>query len=234
MSAKQADEVTKKASVQETADTQAPISIMTAENSYIADRMKSQPKSFEDLETAPRMDVEGIHRLSLPEFFESLSYDCTRGVSCPHHKWSKKKVMFGLEKSIMQWDQNHFGKYIFRWLSKKKQALDRSLDVMGWSLVNRSFGDFKNAPRTLFTINGGVENGDAILGFMHCEKGKHIRKNPSVVSQDRVKSEATKHETDKNFYKAKLDSESADPDFAPSGALIEDRDFDKHGNLINK
>ena len=201
-----------------------PLTIMTEHDAYISERMKDQPQVLDEIEVTMKEEKLGIHRLSLPDFFEPFSYDCTIGVSCSHHSWIKKKVLYNLDKEMDRWEQTKRGKYVFRWLNKNKRALDFSINVRGWYLVNRSF--FKDSPKILFSINGGVENGDSILGFMPVQKALAIRNKPSQESQDRVLSEEKKHEGHPAFYKAKLDSEKTEgDDFAPSGALQEDRDF---------
>lgn len=201
-----------------------PITIMTEGDAYITERMKSQPQTLEDIVYTPREERVGIHRLSLPEFFEQYSYDCTMGQSCGCHGWVKNEVSYGLQMKMDRWEQSKRGKYIFRWLSKNKRALDLSLNVKDWLLVNRNY--FPEAPKILFSINGGVENGDAILGFMPVEKALFLRNKPIKDSQDRVTSEARKHENNPNFYKAKLDPEKRDgDDFAPADARQEGRDF---------
>lgn len=202
----------------------APLTIMTENDAYIAERMKAQPKNLTDIETAPREEKTGIHRLSLPDYFEQYSYDCTMGQSCSHHGWVKRDVMYGLEVKMTRWEQSKRGKYIFRWLSKNKRALDQSLNIKDWVLVNRNF--FPDAPKVLFSVNGGIENGDAILGFMYAQKALMHREEPSKKSLDHVNSEEKKHENHPNFYKAKLDPERHDgDDFAPSDAFQEGRDF---------
>lgn len=200
-----------------------PMTIMSPEDAYIAERMKEQPSELAEIEVVPQDEVKGTHRLSLPDFFEEFSHDCTRGQSCQHHGWVKTKVVYGLDKEMDRWIQGKHGKYIFRWLNKNKRALDNSINVRGWFLVNRSY--FNEAPRILFSVNGGVENGDSILGFMPVSKAIAMREKPSKDSQDRVRSESNRHENNPHFYKAKLDSENAAPDYAPEDALIEGRDF---------
>lgn len=201
-----------------------PITIMTENDSYISERIKSQPSELPEVEVTTREEKHGIHRLSLPDYFEPFSFDCTMGVSCSHHGWVKEKVTYGLNMEMDRWKQTKNGKYIFRWLSKLKRALDQSINVRGWYLVNRTA--FGEAPKILFSANGGVENGDAILGFMSIQKALAIRETPAQVSKDRVNSEESKHEGHPNFYKAKLDSERTDgDDFAPADAKQEGRDF---------
>ncbi len=201
-----------------------PITIMSEHDAYISERMKDQPQELEDLEVITKEERLGIHRLSLPEHFEHLSYDCTIGTSCKFHAWLKKKVMYGLDKEMDRWVQTKHGKYIFRWLNKNKRALDQSINVKGWYLVNRTF--FKDAPKILFSVNGGVEMGDSILGFMPVKKALSIRTKPSADSLERVNSEETKHKDHPAFYTPKLSPEVVDgDDFAPADALQEGRDF---------
>lgn len=201
-----------------------PLTIMTEHDAYISERMKDQPQVLNDIELITKDERLGIHRLSLPDYFEPFSYDCTIGISCSHHGWVKRKVTYNIDKEMDRWEQTKHGKYVFRWLNKNKRALDFSINVRGWYLVNRLF--FKDAAKLLFSINGGVENGDSILGFMPVQKALVIRNKPSEESQNRVNSEEKKHEGHPAFYKPKLSSEEEDgDDFAPSDALQEGRDF---------
>lgn len=201
-----------------------PVQIMTEKDSYISARIKAQPKSLDDLEVTTREEKLGIHRLSLPDFFEAYSYDCTRGISCEVHGWTKRKVSYGLNMEMDRWEQSKHGKYIFRWLNSNPKALDPNIDVSGWAIVNETL--FPDCPRIHFSVSGGVRNGDSILGVMPVAKALAMRAKPSQSSIDRVKSESEKHENHPNFYKAKLDSERFDgDDFAPADAVQEGRDF---------
>ena len=205
---------------------QRPFTIMTEKDAMISERMKSQPKTLKEIETEVVMveDKEGIHRLSLPEFFEVFSYDCTRGIGCPHHAWKKEEIHYGLELKMARWNQGKRGKYIFRWLNSNPRALDHNINVRGWYLVNKTF--FPEAPKILFGVNGGVANGDSILAFMSVSKALSLREKPSKDSLNHVDSVENKHENHPNFYKAKLDSEKTDgDDFAPADARQEGRDF---------
>lgn len=201
-----------------------PITIMSENDAYIAERIKSQPQDIAQVEAKTKEENFGVHRLSLPEYFEPFSYDCTAGVSCKHHGWVTEKVSYGIGMEMDRHKQTKHGKFVFRWLSKVKRALDSSINVRGWYIVNTSY--FPEAPRILFSSNGGVENGDSILGFMSVKKAIEIREKPSIDSINRVKSEEKKHEGNPNFYKAKLDSERIDgDDFAPNDARQLGRDF---------
>ena len=205
-------------------DSVRPITIMSQQDAYISERMKEQPQNLADIEVTTKEEKFGIHRLSLPEYFEHLSYDCTIGQSCKYHGWKLTKVVYGLDKEMDRWVQTKHGKYIFRWLNKDKRALDQSLNVKGWYLANRSF--FSDAPRILFSVNGGVELGDSILGFMSVKKALDLRTKPSRESIERVKSEDKRHEGNSHFYKPKLSPERVEgDDFAPADALQEGRDF---------
>jgi len=218
------DQKDEKVEVQKLPEEVRPFTIMTENDAYISERMKEQPKNLSEVEVIDREEKLGIHRLSLPDFFEPFSYDCTVGVSCSHHGWVKEKVSIGLDKSMDRWTQSKHGKYVFRWLSKVKRALDYSINVRGWFLVNRSY--FEDAPKILFGVNGGLENGDSILGFMPVKKAIYIREKPGKDSLDRVRSEESKHEGHPNFYKARPDSESVEgDDSAPLDAVQEGRDF---------
>lgn len=210
--------------VEQPLDTTRPITIMSEHDAYISERIKSQPKELADIDVATGQEKLGIHRLSLPEYFEQLSYDCTIGVSCKFHGWYCRKVIYNLDKEMDRWEQKKHGKYVFRWLSKNKRALDHSINIYGWYIVSRIH--FKEAPNILFSVNGGIENGDSILGFMPVKKALSIRTKPSKDSLERVHSEAKKHEGNPAFYKASLSPEVVEgDDFQPSGALQEGRDF---------
>lgn len=201
-----------------------PLTIMTESDAYISERIKGQPQSLSEIELVTKEERLGIHRLSLPDYFEPFSYDCTIGLSCKCHGWIEKKVMYGLDKEMIRWEQSKRGKYVFRWLNKVKRALDFSINVRGWYVVSKGY--FHDAPKILFSVNGGVENGDSILGFMPVSKALAIRNKPNQESDNRVKSEEKKHEGHPAFYEAKLSPERAEgDDFAPSDALQEDRDF---------
>jgi len=161
-----------------------PTVIMSELDSVIYDRIRSQPKDIDSLRLEiPRLDSSGLHRLSLPDYFEKFSYDCTRGDVCSFHKRGK-------EGHIL----NH-GKYVFRWLFKEKRSIDTHLNVNGWYLVNRS-GSFGSVPREFFEVSGGVEQGDAILAFMPVAKAMRIREFPSIRSQELLKGRISRSKKD--------------------------------------
>ena len=213
-----------------------PFTIMSQEDAYIAERMKSQPKSLEDIRVE-LTEQKDFHRLSLPEYFEQFSYDCTweSKPACKVHRWGAHEKVLGRNKSIQVWEQGFHGEYVFRWLNKKVQALDHAINVRGWLLVNSNY--FPEAPNLLFTVNGGVQNGDSILAFMPVKRAIQIREKPSKDSRFRINSEESKYEGHPKFYKAKLSptEEATSEETASSeDAWQEGRDFDEKGNLLRR
>lgn len=200
-----------------------PLTIMSENDAYIAERMKEQPKTLSEISVVSNEEKNGIHRLSLPDYFEGMSYDCSLGVSCQHHGWAKSEVNYGLDMKMDRWNQTKHGKFVFRWLNKNKRALDHNMNVRGWLLANRTI--FVDAPKILFSVSGAVENGDSILAFMPVSKALSMREKPSKDSQDRINSEEKRFEGHPNFYKAKLSSDKEGVDDAPVDALQEGRDF---------
>lgn len=175
-------EVTQSASPEPIKEARAtPTVIMTQVDSYLHEMISAQPSTVDEAvsHVLSYSEESGLHRMSLPEFFEKLSYDCTRGNSCTiHQKGDKGKVM-------------NPGKYVFRWVLKDKRAIDYAKNVRGWSLVSRIFQDFLDAPRTLFTAHGGVEIGDAVLCVMPVDRALKIRQQPGKISLDRLKGQMT-------------------------------------------
>jgi len=132
------------------------------------------------------------------------------------------------------------GEFIFYWLNKDKRAIDRGINVRGWLLVNRRY--FPDAPKFLFSANGGVEFGDSILVFMQVKKALALREAPGMKSRELVQTRTTEvekgtpdkggrrqmgHEDDPNYYAPKLSSpaggeETTSPDYVPPGAVQED------------
>ena len=177
-------------------------------DSYIVQRQRGQPKTLAEVEARVQR-LENLnrdrHRLTLPDYFEQKSYD---------HEASKP--------------------FVFRWLFKEKKAIDRALNDIGWTLVNRTY--FPDAPEYLFTANGGIEVGDSILAFMPAKRALAIRLEPSRRSQQKLNSRMTKVEqdyvlmtgnpTDERVYKPDMGAEERET--APAsvgGELTEGRDF---------
>lgn len=161
-------------------ETQRPTMVMSELDSMIYERIKAQPSTLDHIDiSVSRTEAPGLHRMSLPPYFEQFSYDCTRGDACDVHTVDKKtgKVISGK------------GKYIFRWILKVKQAVDQAMNLKGWYLVNLTY--FPDAPRIHFSTSGGVENGDAILSFIFYEKALKIRKFPGEKSQEKLRSQMT-------------------------------------------
>lgn len=152
------------------------LQVMSEEDAYIADRMKSQPKTLDDILTVKETKyAPGEHRLSLPKEFRPY--------------------------------QDRFG---FRWLNKKKRAIDDAI-IKGWVLVNRTlFPDVAKEAKHLFSTSGAVEKGDALLACIALHIAESIRKAPSEKSKavlksqlDRGKQKLSKEQS--GFYEPKED-----------------------------
>jgi len=168
--------------------------VMAQDDAYIADRIKSQPKTLDEvLLMKERQYAPGEHRLSLPQ--ELRQY------------------------------QN---KVAFRWINKKKRAIDDAIDLKGWVFINRL--SFKNIPDRLFSNSGAIERGDTVLMYMPLEMAERIRRTPGEKSTAILKAHLAKGEEklskgQSGFYKP---TESAsDSDNVPTGEQVytEGKDF---------
>ena len=116
-----------------------------------------------------------------------------------------------------------YGKdYAFRWINKKKRAIDHAIDVIGWTFVNKVL--FKDAPKYLFTANGSIERGDAILAFMPLKRAIQIRLRPAEISRERVKSTPMQdlrrwENRGENYYKPDLGAAENDNE-RPVGIVV--------------
>lgn len=183
------------------------ITILSELDSYISERMKEQPVSLE--EAVKRIEVQDVrprHRMELPDYFQQHSADSPRAKD---------------------------GRYAFRWVLKQKRSIDDHL-AKGWLFVNAAY--FPQAPRYLFTANGGVEIGDTILAFIPIKRAKQMREAPSKLSQERLRSQMTQTKPDyvlmtgdkdsEHVYQPELGPESAETsEEKVAGVLTEGRDF---------
>lgn len=183
------------------------ITILSELDSYIAERMKEQPQSLE--EAVSRIEVQSNrphHRMQLPEYFRQHSADVP-----------------GAKE----------GRYAFRWVLKQKRSLDDHL-AKGWLFVNRTY--FPQAPRYLFTANGGVEIGDTLLAFIPIKKALQMREAPGKLSQERLKGQMTQTKQDyvlmtgnqraPHVYQPELGPETSEAsEEKVPGVLTEGRDF---------
>lgn len=105
------------------------------------------------------------------------------------------EVMFVTEKkyapgehrlSLPKELQEYGDRFAFRWINKKKRAIDDAINLKGWVLVNKAL--FPNLPKHLFTTNGGIEVGDTILAFMAKAKAEAIRHTPGEKSKRLLES----------------------------------------------
>ena len=129
-----------------------PLVLVSENDAYIHELMKSQPKTMAEVDVQVIRDHD-THKsiLALPE------------------------------------ELKKFGdKYAFRWVNKKKRSIDHAISVVGWTFVNRLL--FNDLPKHLFTANGSVERGDAILMFIPLEVAKKIRLRPAQISRERVRN----------------------------------------------
>ena len=166
-----------------------PLTIMSGEDVYVADRMKSQPKTIDEvLLVKERKFAPGEHRLSLP-------------------------------KELCEYQD----RFAFRWINKKKRAIDDAIDLKGWVIVNKAL--FPNLPRHSFSTSGGIERGDTILMFMSLKKAEAMRRIPGEKSAQLVKDQLSKGEESlpkeqSGFYKPSNTSAEIE-----DTGLLEGRDF---------
>ncbi len=183
------------------------ITILSELDSYILERQKEQPSSLE--EAVARIEVQDArprHRMEMPD-------------SLQKYFWNEKT--------------NPSGRFIPRWVLKDKRAIDTAL-AKGWLFFNRSY--FPDAPRYLFTANGGIEIGDTILAFMPVKMALAIRSAPAKLSQERLKGQMTQTSPDSVLMTGNQKSEYIyQPELGPEsvetseekvpGVLTEGRDF---------
>ena len=112
-------------------------------------------------------------------------------------------------------------KYAFRWINKKKEWIDRAINIRRWLIVNRAL--FSDMPKYLFTANGTIENGDTILGFMPMAAAESLRREPSDLSTARVKDLPMEKWKDKRedspFYKPDLGTSEKDGEMVQTGIM---------------
>ena len=183
-----------------------PIVILSELDSYIAERMKGQPPTLE----------EATARVQLMS-------------DRPRHRL---KLPLYFEKFSAD-NQKAPGAYVFRWVFKQKRAIDVAMSI-GWIIVNRTH--FQDAPAYLFTANGGVEVGDALLALMPLKKAQVIRDAPGQRSRERLKGQMTQTKPDYVMMTGNVKSDHVyEPELGPEqietsaekvpGVLTEGRDF---------
>ena len=166
----------------------------------------------ESRETTPLVLVSEIdayvHELqkSQPKTLEDISVTIEQDFEKPQHALVLPEEIKAFEKE-----------YTFRWISKKKRAIDYALSVVGWTIVNRLL--FKNLPKHFFTANGTIERGDAILTFMPNKRAERIRLRPAEISRERVRNTPVQdlkrwEDRGENMYKPDLGSAESENDTA--------------------
>ena len=173
----------------ETEERSKPTVIMTEIDAQLHEIISAQPSSIEEAvsHVVSLSEDSGLHRLSLPEFFEPMSYDCTRGHTCRYHIKEEVTLPNGVKTTRI----SNPGKYVFRWILKDKRAIDYARTVRGWSIVSRVMGEFRNAPKTLFSVHGGVEIGDDVLAVITVERALRMRRFPGDLSRERLRGQIT-------------------------------------------
>ena len=160
-----------------------PTVIMTEADAYIHERVASQPATLDEVrKIVVHTDAE-TNRLSLPDYFERYSHDCTQGRVCKVHTWKHDE-----EKN--RWSYGNKGEFIFRWVRKVKRAIDEAMNVKGWKFVNQRY--FPDAPGYLFSANGGVELGDELLFFLPAQQALLLRAQPGKRSNEAIRSRMTR------------------------------------------
>lgn len=183
-----------------------PIVILSELDSYIAERMKGQPPTLE----------EAVARVQLQD-------------DRPRHQLTLPVYFERLSAD----NAKHAGPYVFRWINKVKRAIDAAMS-RGWIIVNRTY--FPDAPAYLFTANGGVEVGDALLSMMPLKKAQALREAPAKLSQERLRGRMTQTKPDyvlmtgdaksDHVYAPELGPETSETSQEKvSGVLTEGRDF---------
>lgn len=177
-----------------TESSQAPLVLVSENDAYIHELMKSQPKTMDEVEIKSVRDL-GEHKgiLALPQELEK-----------------------------------YCDKYAFRWVNKKKRAIDHAITVTGWTFVNRLL--FDDLPKYLFTANGSVERGDAILMFIPLEIAKKIRLKPAQISRERVRNLPVqdlrnwKDRGNENHYKPDLGAAEDDSEKSAGMVVVPDNE----------
>lgn len=180
----------------ESPETYPVLQTMSEEDAYIHDKMKSQPKTLDEvLLVKEKKYLPGEHRLSLPKEFKKYE-----------------------------------DKFAFRWINKKKRAVDDA-SIKGWVIVNRVlFPEAAKKAKHLFSTNGAVEKGDAILAFMNKDVALQIRRAPGEKSSAYLKAQLDKGtqplaKGQSGFYKPEDTGEKEDATVEQGGGLQEGRDF---------
>src|SRR3990167_7247623 len=175
-----------------------PTIIMTEEDAYIHERVASQPASLDEVRSTVVFADTEKNRLSLPDYFERFSHDCTQGRGCLSHNWQH-------DEERNRWSYGNRGEFIFRWIKKAKRAIDHAMNVQGWFFVNSRY--FPDAPPHLFSANGGIELGDVILFFLPAKQALALRAAPGKRSNEVLRSRLTRVKDGKVLMTGQADNE---------------------------
>ena len=128
-----------------------PVYLGSEMDAYIYEKIKSQPRTLEEIKVIEVGAESRPNILALPKELEKYCKD-----------------------------------YSFRWINKKKRAIDNATNVIGWIIVNRLY--FNDLPKHLYSPSGAIERGDAILAFMSRKQAERIRLKPAEISRERVQN----------------------------------------------
>lgn len=114
--------------------------------------------------------------------------------------------------------------YAFKWIYKKKMSIDRHLDTLGYVLATKIY--FPQLPKRLFSSQGCIERGDAILGFIPLKRAEFLRSEPGRLSMERIKNLPMEKWKDggEKYYKPAL-TEEKDGQEVVAGIQPDSRDF---------
>ena len=132
----------------------------------------------------------------------------------------KRPSILALPKELEKYGKE----FAFRWINKKKRAIDNALDNIGWSFVTRNF--FTDLPKHVWGPNGVIERGDAILAFMPQDKAIKIRLKPAEISRERVLNTPVQDlkkwkDRGERYYKPDISSAESDSEITAPHVVLE-------------
>lgn len=120
--------------------------------------------------------------------------------------------------------EKYKSEYGFKWIYKVKRAIDRNLDVLGFVLLTKQH--FPELPKRMFSSQGCIERGDAILGFIPIKRAEFLRSEPGRLSMERIKNIPMEKwkEGGEKYYKPSL-TEEKDGQEIVAGIQPDSKDF---------
>lgn len=187
---------------------EAPVATMVAE----------APKPQEEKETKPTIilsEIDGYIHERLKEQPKTLS-----DVKFHRPDYEKVNDLLRLPKELESFRKE----YAFKWIYKKKMSIDRHLDTLGYVLVTKLY--FPTLAKRLFSSQGCIERGDAILGFVPLKRAEFLRSEPGRLSMERIKNLPIEKWKDggEKYYKPSL-TEEKDGQEVVAGIQPDSKDF---------